>query len=672
MSSRVGFALAVVLLLLAAGLRMWNLTTLPAGMHDQEITDVRVVETVRQGSIEVFYTLSNGEGREGVYHAVMAAITSVIGNGLFGYHIVGIWTGMLALAMVYAITTRLFGALAGVSALAFLTVNFWMILLAREVGRETVLPLLVATILLLLARGLSVYKQIHSRLPLNAIFGALGFLLGVGFYIHPAHFMIALFSMIFIVYRLASRQKPSAQTLGYLLFGLLVMMIVVVPYVVSSLRLPGLSGAGRVFDLTQASPLQALVQGIGGIFFVGDPNPVRNLPERPLIELVSGFIILLGVLTAARRWRQGRYGLGLIAGVVLIPVAFLGADSPNFLAYTPLLPILALFFGLGFSSGYQGLGKGPRRLAALGIFVLLAFNLGWTGRDLFTVWPKLDAVYEAYHSRVGELARHLDQTAAEIPTVICDSKNLLHPGDELSSTDLMLLMLNRKDVYLRYVDCGTGLILVNGGQEEQVIMPDADTLAMMQPHLRAWLDRGEVLQGADLPPDGVVQLSVAQVLADAVGKFTTTAPAGYAPEAPGGPGLATPPIRFGGNITFLGYAKESDAPYVPGGVVTSITYWRVDGKLPPDLRFFTHILSDPASCCAAQNDTISVDVNALQSRDVFIQLTFLTLPDAIPDGVYSISVGAYLASNGTRMGVMDGDRERGARLFLGQITVKRE
>jgi hypothetical protein len=167
-----------------------------------------------------------------------------------------------------------------------------------------------------------------------------------------------------------------------------------------------------------------------------------------------------------------------------------------------------------------------------------------------------------------------------------------------------------------------------------------------------------------------VNLNVMHTLADTIGRFTTTAPAGYAPEAPGTSPLAVPPVRFGGNITFLGYDLKPTTDYTPGGIVTSITYWRVDGVIPPDLRFFTHVLSDP-SAIAAQNDTISVDVNQLQDRDVFIQITFVPLPYTIPEGMYSISIGAYRADNGVRMGVLDNGLPRGTRLFLGQINVRK-
>ena len=230
----------------------------------------------------------------------------------------------------------------------------------------------------------------------------------------------------------------------------------------------------------------------------------------------------------------------------------------------------------------------------------------------------------------------------------------------------MLLMRNRKDVDLHFADCGTGMVFIDGGSRQQVIMPDPETLNGMQPYLKAWMDRGTL--SADMPTNSVILLEVAQPLADTVGRFTTTAPAGYAPDAPGGAGLAETPVRFGGNITFLGYERGSAAPFPPGGIVTTITYWRVDGAVPPDLRLFTHVLADPATAPAAQNDTISVDVRQLESRDVFIQIVFVPLPVAIPPGQYGISIGAYTAANNVRLPVMD-DRlgARHARLIIASM-----
>jgi hypothetical protein len=661
--------IAVLLLLLGGGLRLWQIGSLPAGLHAGEITEIRITEGVRQGNIEVFYDLGT-EGRESLFHITQAAVTSVFGNGLLGYHLLGTWVGLVTLALVYALASRLYGPLAGVMALAILTLNMWHILLGRHVERETLLPLIVVGMLLTLARTMGVYRDVHPRLPLNTAFALLGVLLGLGFYLHPAHFMIVLFSMAFIALKLVSRNRPSRQTIGYLLFSVLIMMIVAMPYLISSIRLPNLAGAARLFGdytVAQKSPFEALVDGIGGLLFVGDADPVHNLPGRPLIDLVSGLIVAVGVLTAARGWRFARYALPLIATIILIPISFLTVEGVNFLNYAPLLPLVALFFGLGIVTLYQSFTTSARPAVVLGFAALLAFNLVWTTRDLFQVWPELDAVQAAYSTRSARIAAYLDRTAADLPTVICDSSLAQRTREQLSNTDLVLLMMNRKDVHLRFADCGTGMIFVNGGAAQQVVLPDADTLVMMRPELREWLALGTLVDEQGVPAGSVVQVEVAQALADRVGLFTTMSPAGFAPEA--GSGLAVPPLRFGGNITFLGHEPLSAAPYAPNSILTSITYWRVDGMIPPDLRFFTHVLADPAVCCAAQNDTISVDVTQLSDRDVFVQIVFVPLPASLPAETYSVSVGAYLNSSGTRMGVMDGEQQRGTRLFLGQIQV---
>ena len=672
LSSRMGYALAVMLLLLAAGLRMWELSTLPAGLSQEDIADVRIAETVRQGGIEVFYDLGN-EGREGLYHAVLAAVTGVVGNGLLGYHMLSLWVSLLTLALVYVLAMRLYGPLAGVTALALLVVNMHFILAGRQVGREIILPALVAAVMLALARTLEVYRR--SRLPITTAFAGLGFLVGIGFYFHPAHYLIFLFAVIFIVYRLASPPPLSPQMQSYLRFGLLVMIIVATPYIISTIRLPQLSGITRLWDdynITQTSPIQAYVDGLAGILFMGDKNPAHNLPGRPLIDLLSGMMVLVGFLTAARGWQQPRYALPVIAAMVLSPVVFLSPQSPNFQQYLVILPVLALFFGLGVTTLYRTIvSPMGKRLAWIGLVALLGFNLFWLIPDLFQRWPAQPEVYVAFHSRLGQIARYLDRTAATTPTLICDTLPTNHIGnDQLTDADLLLLMMNRKKFTPRYADCGSGFIFINGGEGQQVVLPEITSLDSLHPYLRSWVNQGQIVDETDLPPNAIVNLNVMQSLADTIGRFTTTAPAGYAPEAPGTTPLAVPPVRFGGNITFLGYDLKPTTDYTPGGIVTSITYWRVDGVIPPDLRLFTHVLSDP-SAIAAQNDTISVDVSQLQDRDVFIQITFVPLPYTIPEGTYSISIGAYRADNGVRMGVLDNGQPRGTRLFLGQINVRK-
>ncbi len=670
MSSRTGFALAVGLLLMAAILRFWNLSTLPPGLNNDEITDIRITEAVRQGRISVFYDLeplgAQG-GREGLYQMLLAATTTLTGGGLIGYRLLSVLANLLMLSVVYALAARLYGPLGGVAALALLVFGMWPTLLARMVGREALLPLLVGSTLLALARALPVYHQPPPHEPGTAPYAALGLLLGLGFYLHPSHFLLALGVMLFIAYMLLSPQPLSSRTLSYIGFALLVMIIVAVPYVISSVRLPELDGAGRVFGdyrIAGKAPLEAVLDGIAGIFFLGDRSPVTNVPGRPLVDLISGLFMIVGLLAALNRWRRPRFMLPLIALLTLLPVALLRPASPDFSAFAVLLPVLALFFGLGVSTLYHNLQPRARPLLGLGLAGLLVFNVFWTSRDLFTVWPAQTGTYDAYHGRTAQLANHIDRTAQRLPTVVClPSITSLEPRPRLTDAQMLILMMHTRDNFIRYADCGTGLILTNGGEQQQVILTTTDTFSAVHPYLRQWLLMGEFLSAPNLPPDAVITMDLAEGLAKRIGAFTTTAPVVYAPEAPGGSATTFPPVTFGGNLTFLGYEDSTTESFQPGDIVTTMTYWRVDGLPPPDMRLFTHILSDPAAIIS-QTDIISVLASHLHPRDVFIQVTFVPLPDSTPDGEYIVSIGAYQDSDDRRMAVLAEGHERGTRLFL--------
>jgi 4-amino-4-deoxy-L-arabinose transferase-like glycosyltransferase len=165
--------------LIAAGLRLWNLTILPPGLNTDELTNIRITESVRAGNIAVFYNLSalgDEGGREGLYHMALAATTTVTGSGLVGYRLLSVMLNMVMLALVYALANRLFGPLAGVAALALLALGMWPIILARTIGPETAIPLITAAVMLVLARALPVNPGQSLREPGTGLFAALGLL----------------------------------------------------------------------------------------------------------------------------------------------------------------------------------------------------------------------------------------------------------------------------------------------------------------------------------------------------------------------------------------------------------------------------------------------------------------------------------------------------------------
>ncbi|NOG50628.1 MAG: hypothetical protein HND48_15275 [Chloroflexi bacterium] len=193
-NSRFSFALAVILLLAGAVLRAYAIGQVPLGLSQSEIVDLRLTETVRQGSVQVFFALGD-EGRETLYPAVIAGLTSILGAGTLIFSWIAFAVGMITLALTYALGRRLYGDLAGLAALGFLAVTWWPVLLSRSVGRETVLPILVTSVLLALALGLPVYGPRRPASSQTAAFAGLGVAVAIGIYLHPFGLVVGLLTL---------------------------------------------------------------------------------------------------------------------------------------------------------------------------------------------------------------------------------------------------------------------------------------------------------------------------------------------------------------------------------------------------------------------------------------------------------------------------------------------
>jgi hypothetical protein len=669
--SRIAFWLAVAILLASAFLRLTALHALPPGFNERELTTLRLVETARQGRIEVFYDLGGDEGgREGLFAQAQAGLTSFIGVGLFPNRMLPLFLGLIAVAATYALGRTLYGPPAGLAAMGLMAANMLAILLSRSTVPQAATPAYVALVLLLLARAFPIHGRPPRHDPGTLTFASLGILLGLGFYVSPAAFSVVLVAVLFIAYMVLTRQPLTRRMFSYTWFALVLLIVVATPYLIASLQNPEISGANRVLDGGTVS-LDSILRGIGGVLFEGDQNAAWNYPGRPLIDLISGVLLIIGIAVALRNFRKPRFALLLLALALLLPQALFRHDSPNFLYFASLLPIIAAFVGLGVVVFYRNMKTEPARLAFIGALgVLVLFNIGWTSRDLYTRWPELPAMQDAYYSRIGSLARYLDQTASTIPTVLCTS-DLTPEGPGLADWQILATMMHRQNAPIRLVDCGVGLVLAEGGSRQQVIFLQEDGLANVNPYVQRWLDYGVVLNNPNLPPDSVLVMEVSEPLANTVGVFTTAAPVAYPPESPGGWQVTAPPVRFGGNIAFLGYVQTFGSTFRPGDLISIPEYWRVDGEMPPALTLFTHLQADMGALPVAQNDSISVRPETLLPRDVFIQVTYIELPWTLPNGEYYVSIGGYDQATGDRLPVYDRAFIRSTRLVIGELAVQR-
>jgi 4-amino-4-deoxy-L-arabinose transferase-like glycosyltransferase len=666
LSSRQSYALAVVVLLVAISLRAFGILDVPNGIASEEVTTIRLTETVRQGNVTVFLQDERGQGRESAYPTALAVVTATVGNGLLGYRALSLWVGVVTLALVYTLGARLFGHVAGLLAMALLSVTFWAVLLSRLLVVETLTPLLVVLTMLALARAFLGRRSDRTETATTLAFAMVGAVVGGAFYVSTVGVWLAAGAMAFLSYVLLIRRGLSRQTLSYIGFALLVTIIISVPYLLFNLNRPELSASNRLFGAYQGI-FNSILQSVVGLFLQGDLNPVTNIPSRPLFEPLTFALVCTGVGTAISKMRQGRHALLLLFLICLAPSVFLAGTAPSFLGMSAWLVPLALAYGVGVTRLYAWLPMGAPRLAfGCAVGGLLLLNAYGTAHDTFSTWVNLPSVQEAYHSDLHRVARYLDRTQGTQDTIICNALWDITPT-ELTNTQRLQLSMTRRLPVPRVADCRVSLIFTNGGEAQQYIFPDANDYDDAHPNIKRWLTRGTwVLDG--VPRGRVLRLEVRDELADALGLLTTTAPASYSIEAPRSREQVYPPVRFGGNVTWLGYAP---APVTAkaGDTLEVVTYWRIDGVIPRDLRLFTHLLADPATL-ADNRDVIHVNPRRLQERDIFLQVTSIALQPTLLPGVYEVSIGAYQAETLARLPVFDeGQTRQSDRLILYPVTI---
>ena len=262
--SRLSYAVAVLLLLLSALLRMTDLAVVPQGISDHEIINMRLVDNVGQGDIRVFYPGENG-GREGLYHVVVAFVTAFTGEGTIGYRILSVWLSLLSIAMVYTLARHLFNPVAALMAMGMLAVNLSNNLLARTISSDAVVIFLISATMLALSRAMPVYRSTRAVTANIIAFAALGALMGISFYMHPSSLFIALASMVYIAYLLFAYNAMLRQRRSYIGFALLIMLIIAIPYLISSINLPQYAAAQRLVQDTDGL-LRSVIAGLLSIW----------------------------------------------------------------------------------------------------------------------------------------------------------------------------------------------------------------------------------------------------------------------------------------------------------------------------------------------------------------------------------------------------------------------
>lgn len=623
----------LLILLLAFGLRLHQLTEIPPGLTHDEANHGWDSLNVLDGELLYYFPLNYGS--EPLYNYIVAGNMALVGENLFGLRLVNVFFGLLTIAAAYRWGRLVFGRSTALIAAGLIAVSFWPLATSRQALRAGILPFL--TVMALLMFWQLIYRKGRTWWPY-----VVGFAVAVAATLHTylAARVLWLIFPLFIVY-LALVQRDRFRTAWWpTLVGLVSGFGLTIPMFLYVQRHPWADTRLEMLD----GPLQNILSlNLGPVFgnisraFLaffwpgyGDQFLAYNIPGRPLFDVVSAVFFLIGLLVCLRFWRRPAFALLLIwFGVGILPSLITGPTANTTrnmgaLGAVYLLPALGFVTAVKWASGRLRLER--RWLLPTVAALWLIGTALFTSRDYFQVWAESPDVRAAYQHTLVEALDYLDGQEQDLPIVISS----VYPGPA-HDPSVARVLLGTNDLTSRWIDGRQALLFPEGGSG-WLVVPASTPL---HPTFASFV---ELVTTVSLEADDL----------DPFFRIYRLNPTEWV--------WANEQVNFGDAALLMG-ANWRSASVPPGGTAEMMTIWqvldpaKVGPLVPPafetDVVFFTHVLN-PDGTILVQADTLDAPSWDWQPGDIILQIHSIYIPPETAPGQYEVAVGIYDRQSGER------------------------
>ncbi|GAB4570706.1 MAG: hypothetical protein Kow0077_05440 [Anaerolineae bacterium] len=323
-------ALALLAIMLVAAIfRLTDLSGVPPEMTSDHVEKLLDAQRVLDGTTQVFFP--NNGGREAVqmYLVALFSVVSGLGMQFLTLKLVSVLEGLITIPVLWWMGREIIGEdqprlgnAVGLILAALVAVSYWHVALSRLALRIVLTPLIMALVLIYLARGM--------RSNRRADFLKAGLALGIGVYCYQAVRMIPVVVVLGVGLAFLFKARNRAARLRYVL-NLAALVVVAVAifvplgrFMVDSPNLFWMRTAGRLFgddvimetdpvtgviterDATMEDRINAfrenlpvLSQNIRNVLLMfnwkGDVAWINGAPNRPAMDPVTGTFFVLGI-----------------------------------------------------------------------------------------------------------------------------------------------------------------------------------------------------------------------------------------------------------------------------------------------------------------------------------------------------------------------------------------
>jgi len=420
-------AIWLVILLITAGLRLWQLDQLPPGLFFDEAYNGVDARAILEGQAWPLYFVGNN-GREPLFIYWQALWVALLGYTPYALRFAAAAIGILTIPACYYAARHLLRVVTdeekfttqhgtimwpALVAATVLALSFWHLSLSRLAFRVILLPLLSALAIALFWRAWQSSRARH--------YGWAGLALAITLYTYTAARLLPMVLILFLLLVGIQRflqhqgsvkrwwQQGQAVRRGLVVMGF-TWLLSALPFLYTVAQDPTLlvarTGDVSIFTVAQnempGTPSERLWENLVktslSFYTQGDENPRHNLPARPYLDWPMALLFTLGGLRALGQIRQQRRQLLLIWLGVMAAPTLLSTDAPHTLRMAGMLPPLVILIALGAQGVAASITHwtGQRVIGAGLIILFLAVSGGLTVRDYFGRWAKLPALGAAF------------------------------------------------------------------------------------------------------------------------------------------------------------------------------------------------------------------------------------------------------------------------------------
>jgi 4-amino-4-deoxy-L-arabinose transferase-like glycosyltransferase len=628
---RIFLICGVVILLVAAGLRLRQLADYPPGPHYDEAVNLIITRTVAFGGARPFPIIEAYQGREVLYYYIAAPLLSLLGDDIFTLQLTSAWLNLLAIAASMVLGRAMFpgwrGLIVGLVVGVAMTISFPQIFLARQAFRAVTLPFCQAFALLFLWRGLNARRGNWRWLTTGGVFA------GLALYTYMASRLFPLWLLLAGVTLLWAARGERLRRLRQGMIFFAVFGMVAAPVILFAAQKPDIF-LGRLGEVTAADDAITFGESIlihARMFFNRGEAYLRyNIPGRPYLTGIEGVFLLIGMVMAG--WRILRPGrpteraacaLALLSPLMVLPsVISVGGLPPNHMRSVAMTPLIFVLVGMGveaawswltkFAETLQNLSVTPaQRVWPIGMTAVIAVLLGGFGvhQEYFMWAGRADLYYET----------DTDLTAA--------AEWLPAQFDEVDEGDGTI-------VYVAARDRGHPTVLIHdvppvtwlGTDSLFLPPPGRDALYIFPrsaPPTADWLDLLEPGRIEDLPlaPDNRTAFEAFRLAPE-----TLVRAAAYNPQ------------RDAPQNGFLTWSGTQAAPIPAGSRADVMLIWRID-QTPAagDLRPLAQ-LEDSLGNVLHRADVYLTESDRWRAGEILLQGVEIAVPDFTPPGTYPLRV----------------------------------